>query len=547
MENLRQRIQLSAISKGRVQTILEYGIVILILIMIGLLYLNSTPYYALFTGDQQAYFLRGLYLAGRDYLQNDWVSMNYKPYHIAFTGLIYVLEKLGILEISIEIMDIGFRIVFLVAIWLFSFAIWQMFFDESKKSILHKAKYPLVAFFLFAFSVNPVNPLSRIFDTLGLERLGDVWRMVGDLGGFAKQWLYGYRVNPASFAVFILLGLSLILFKRWKLATLCFGIAGLFHVSFFTYCALIVLIVIIYLYKEKEEKREALQVFILFSLLVLPAVIYVGINSVTNSSAEANQIFYGKLSSVAKPENFWRGTDSLHLIFICIASIILWWKGISSIFRWIYGIITCVILISLIIGWAGDNRIIELLLPWRVGTFQYPISIVTIFITFIFYLRLGLEKINPNFKHLIVVGAIILFSIGCDEYGIFSPKNIRKYERQDHPNYQFYAEVNKNTKPEDIILIPPDDGAFRLDAQRAVFVDSQNIPGWGSVLVEWDARIKFAEAFYQLEGTERQVKCQEANVDYYALYGIAPDETEPVITSWDDKSLILCSPINTSP
>ena len=98
-----------------------------------------------------------------------------------------------------------------------------------------------------------------------------------------------------------------------------------------------------------------------------------------------------------------------------------------------------------------------------------------------------------------------------------------------------------------MILIPPNDGAFRLDAQRAVFADKENIPGWGSVLIEWETRIKFADLFYQLEGTERQDKCLEAYIDYYVLYGIEPDENELVITGWQAKSLIQCSPICTSP
>lgn len=85
-----------------------------------------------------------------------------------------------------------------------------------------------------------------------------------------------------------------------------------------------------------------------------------------------------------------------------------------------------------------------------------------------------------------------------------------------------------------------DDSAFRMDAERAVYVDNRNIPGWGTVLVEWYERIGYASAFYDLDGNERQIACRDAGVDYYALYGIEPDDIEPVLVKWKDKSLIAC-------
>jgi hypothetical protein len=127
-----------------------------------------------------------------------------------------------------------------------------------------------------------------------------------------------------------------------------------------------------------------------------------------------------------------------------------------------------------------------------------------------------------------------------NEYGTLSPNKDFRYKRSDSKNYPFYTKVTENTSPRDVILIPVNDHAFRLDAKRAVYVDGRNLPGWGEVLIEWVARINFANDFYELDGSERQIVCQDAEVDYYALYSTKPLETDPVVVMWKDRALIQC-------
>ena len=71
-------------------------------------------------------------------------------------------------------------------------------------------------------------------------------------------------------------------------------------------------------------------------------------------------------------------------------------------------------------------------------------------------------------------------------------------------------------------------------------MDDRNLPGWGPVLGEWVARIDFASSFYELDGRERQMVCQDAGVDYYVLYGSEPLDIEPVHEKWKDRTIIKC-------
>jgi hypothetical protein len=522
-----------AVKKG-----IEYGIIGIFLILITLLYLHTTPYYDLFTGDQHGYYLRGMFLAGRDYLQNDWVSIHNQSYHIAFTALIYTLDKLGILEPAIGILDVVFRVVFLIGVWLILYVLWNRYFTNQGASPLRKGMFPLVAFFIFAFSINPINPLSKVFESRNLVWLSEFWQMLGDLGGFARMWLYGFRVNPSSFAVFIMIGLALLLFHRWKTAAFFFGIAALFHITFLPQSGLIVLILVVYLIRKKD-KRVALHTLLIFSLTVLPLAFYFLLNLPTDSISQANEILL-QLTDGTDPRVFWRATDSVHLVLIILAGLLLWVKGKDEVFRWIFNINALYGVMGLAIAFLTSNRTVGLLLPWRAAAYLYPISVLVLFTTVLYYAVYLLDKINPQIKYGIVLLALALFIVGSNEYGIFSAKYDFRYRRTDAPNYPFYMLVTENTKPDDVILIPVEDYAFRLDAERAVYVDGKNLPGWGEVLIAWAKRINFANNFYALDGSERQIACQDAGVDYYALYGVEPQENEPVVAGWKDNTLIKC-------
>ncbi|MGD8456323.1 MAG: hypothetical protein PVF83_08070 [Anaerolineales bacterium] len=518
--------------------VIEYGIIGFFLIGIILLYLNTTPYYDLFAGDQHGYYLRGMYLAGREYLQNDWVSENNTSYHIAFTLLVYALDSLGILEPAIGVLDIVFRVVFLLGIWLILYTLWNQYFAKEEASPLRKSLFPLVIFFIFSHSINPVNPLSKVFESLNLVWLGGFWRTLGDLGGIARLWLYGFRVNPSSFAVFILLGLSLLPFRRWKSAAVCFGIAALFHISYLTQSGLIVLILTVHLIR-RNEKRTALQSFLIFSIIVLPLVVYFLMNLPAGSTPEANEILF-QLTDGSDLKAIWRGIDSVHIIIIIFAGLVFWIIGKGRVFPLIFNINVLYAIVGMSISLLTSNRFLGLLMPWRACTYLYPISVIVLFTTTLYYTNHLLDKVNLKLKYGIVLLSLLLFIVGANQYGIISPKKNFRYQRSDAGNYPFYTKVTEQTIPDEVILIPVDDHAFRLDAKRAVYVDGRNLPGWGEILIGWIERINFANSFYELEGSERQIACQDAGVDYYALYGIEPSEIETVVVRWKDKTLIKC-------
>lgn len=517
---------------------IEYGIIGFLLIGIILLYLNTTPYYDLFAGDQHGYYLRGMYLAGREYLQNDWVSENNTSYHIAFTLLVYALDSLGILAPAIGVLDIVFRVVFLLGIWLTLYVLWNRYFEKEEASPLRKSLFPLVIFFIFSHSINPVNPLGKVFEALNLVWLRDFWRTLGDLGGIARLWLYGFRVNPSSFAVFIILGFALLPFRRWKSAAVCFGIAALFHISYITQSGLIVLVLIVYLIR-KNEKRAALQTFLIFSLIVSPLVIYFLMNLPSSSAPEANEILF-QLTDGSDLKVIWRGVDNTHLAIIIFGGLFFWRKGKGSVFPLVFNINIIYAMVGMGISLLTSSKFIGLLMPWRACAYLYPISVLVLFAIALYYTNHLLNKVNPKLKYGIVLLSLLLFIAGANQYGIISPKKNFRYQRSDAANYPFYSKVTESTDPEDVILIPVDDNAFRLDAKRAIYVDGRNLPGWGEILIAWVERINFANNFYELEGNERQSACQDAGVDYYALYGIEPTEIETVVVRWKDKTLVQC-------
>jgi energy-converting hydrogenase Eha subunit E len=262
-------------------------------------------------------------------------------------------------------------------------------------------------------------------------------------------------------------------------------------------------------------------------------------NLPTGSTPEANEILF-QLTDGSDLKAIWRGIDSVHIIIIIFAGLVFWIIGKGRVFPLIFNINVLYAIVGMSISLLTSNRFLGLLMPWRACTYLYPISVIVLFTTALYYTNHLLDKVNLKLKYGIVLLSLLLFIVGANQYGIISPKKNFRYQRSDAGNYPFYTKVTEQTIPDEVILIPVDDHAFRLDAKRAVYVDGRNLPGWGEILIGWIERINFANSFYELEGSERQIACQDAGVDYYALYGIEPSEIETVVVRWKDKTLIKC-------
>jgi hypothetical protein len=464
----------------------------------------------IFIGNQHLYYLRGLYEAGVEYLQNDPDAMG-RSIHFLFTKLVYVLYKMDWLAGGSQFLCAVFLGVFGIACVITSIGIVTGWRERQKRAVKYQdlvLAMTIAALFAVLINRTPVT----------------------DLNGIASMSLLTNYFQASLFAVFIMVSIGFMSLHHWRAATVSLLMTSLFHTHYLTLCGPLMLIMLYETYRL-HKLREGLFLFGIFVVINLPMFIIGPLQWSNVNDAETIHI----LNFVRSPHHsdvafWWNEVEMMRVVLMGLATILALWK-LSSVLAnimWMYFAYTVV---GILVVWLTGNDTIAALLPWRSSAFILPLSELIIVATVVIILF----ELTPVKIHTpLLVGMTILalaywimlkpWQLPAAQYNYTTPE-IRM--------------VREHTQTNDVIVIPPRmDEGFRFYSQRPIFVL------WKTTsydVAEWYNRTLVADEM-MIATIERQHElCAEYTFAYYLLPVNAPavNDVTP-IASTDNYLLVAC-------
>lgn len=505
-------------------------------------FFSTQPRVGLFFDNQSTYFVQGLRLSGRHpYLDADWFAQT-KPLHIVFTYLVAFLNRLEILPQAMFAFDIFFRLVFLASLGLMANALCRFAAPEAGSDLesrLKRAAYVLSILSIYLLSLWPVHQLSAIFERLGVSSLAIAWEKFGfyySLGGFAA---FRYYTEPASFSVLIFTALALLPYRRWRWSAALLGIAALMHASFLVHSGILTAIMAIYLYL-RGNRGQALWVLGIFSVLVLPLVIYILTQMTDPLSSQANAILaLERVPHHTQPARWWDVTDTVHAGVILLAAALLIWRGRGAL-RWVVPVTAAYVGAGIAAVALGGNPNLAILMPWRASGYLFATAQLVFLTAGLFMVVKVLRRWPMLALALVVLVPLAFLLSGVADHGIFTLLEEEYQDTTTQAAWPFIQRIQSETEADALLIIPLRGDDYRLGARRAVYVDWKSHPYLGTEVLEWWQRVQFVRRFYSLDAPERQQACREAGADYYVLESDARGWEEPVVIDEGDLVLIPC-------
>jgi len=515
------------------------GLALWAVVLIGVFF-STQPTVGLYADNQSTYFVQGLRLSGQHpYLEPDWFAQT-KPLHIAFTYLVAWLARWEILPGAMAVTDVLFRLVFLASLGLLVNALLDLVEPDQPGGPLRRAGLTLSVLSIYILSLWPVFQLSDFFERIGISSAAIALEKFGfyySLGGFAA---FRYYTEPASFSLLIFTALALTPYKRWRWSAALLGIAGLMHASYLIHSGVLAGVMVLYLWATRQ-RSDAFWAAGIYAAMVLPLMVYIAAQLTDAQTGAANLILaLERVPHHAQPARWWGSTDSLHAAVIIASTALLWWKD-RGLTRWT--ILTTTLYVGIGVGlviWT-ENPSLAILMPWRASGYLYAVSQLVVLVAGLGLIVNVLGRWPRFADSLVLIVSTALLVWGAAENGVFSVLAEEYEDTTTQAQYPFMEQISRDTPEDAVLLIPLEDGDYRLGAQRPIYVDWKSHPYKGSEVLEWWRRVEFVQAFYQLESPEeRQQACQTAEVDYYVLEAARLGESEQAAVKRRGLTLVPC-------
>lgn len=511
-------------------------------------FFSTQPWTRLYVDNQHTYFIQGLRLSGRHpYLELDWFAQT-RPLHIAFTVLVAGLEWLGILQQSMTVLDILFRLVFLFSCGLLAWALWGFAGPEHvRQNPLRRAALTLSVLSLYLLSLWPVFQLSAFFEQIGITSLALAAEKFGfyySFGGFAA---FRFYTEPAAFSMLIFTGLVLLPYRRWRWAAALWGIAALFHASFLIHTGVLAGCLALFLF-FKEDRRTAFEVVGIYAAFVLPLVIYILTQMTGPFTAQANEILaLNRVPHHALPSRWWDWTESAHTVIVVLALALLAWKG-TGVLRWLPAVVAGYVAIGIAVVVWRENLTIAILMPWRASGVLYAVAQLTVLTAGVYGIIKVLSLLHLRAGDFFLIVPVALVCLGISNHGLFTVLESEYEDISTYELYPFYRQIQQHTEPDALVITPQNQMPFRLAAQRAQYADWKSHPYQGTQVLAWWQRIAFLQDFYAeaSSAAQRQTMCRSVGADYYMLQILQNDQEQmfdgenAAVLTYQDWGLFLC-------
>lgn len=467
--------------------------------------------------NQHLYYLNGMYEAGVDYLQND-PDASMRPTHVVFSKLIYLLQSMDILAVGSQFFSIVLHAMLGLSFVILGVGI-SIAWRQRQNRIIRLNDILAGISIAAVFGILLNQTILTHLQTMAMAKLS----------------LTSFYFQASDFGILTLLGIAFLSIRFWRLATISFIIASIFHSNYFVLSAPLMLVLLYENYRLKSL-RKGLILCAIFAGINLPLLILGPMQWSQANSAEA--IRY--LNEIRSPHHYdvhmwWDSVELGRMLIMGIATIFAIWK-LNSVIRNIMILYFGYILSGTLIVALTNNQTIASLLPWRASGFILPVGeLIIIGIVILILFEIGLKKYHTPI--LVVLSVIIVYrAFSLAPWDL--PSAYRDYTS---PEIEM---VRNHTQTNDVILIPPRlDDSFRVYAQRPIFVMWKST---GYYVDDWIHRVEIADEMMEATLDRQAELCADYQFAYYLLPATAPAASEVVSIDRTENYLLVGCPDNIS-
>lgn len=459
------------------------------------------PMQELFSGNQNIYFLWGM----ADLLPNTFTAdplLNSPDPYPLFSWVVSIFPA--------RFLGVWTTILYVILNSVYSFSLFGIA-NEVADIYRHKSRlFSFAALFLFLHS-------SPIWGTYFNLISGVDLRWVWDSGIAEQGVLHGY-LQPSVFGVFLLLSFYFATRKNFTAAILAIAPAAAIHAN---YLFLGGILTVLYLIQTRFEKKTILaSVALLVS--VLPYSIYLLKNFLLLDEATKTAIDQAVLAGCESnlhinPSNWINPKFFFQLTILVLGIFVIWETRFRNLFL---GIFTVAAVLT-VLAYVTNSTTLISLNPWRLSILLIPIAatailsklvsggvwnslkpvIISLFgsicLMLVYYRIFG----NPSIEfldqwslvHVFLTIGIVATTIWLSKWELFSKSLnvililalvvvgvtdtfIEQKTKSSSEQFQAISKL-KGTEPNTVYIVPPNWTSFRMNAQKAVFVDENLVYG----------------------------------------------------------------------
>ncbi|MCF8463914.1 MAG: hypothetical protein K9G41_03675 [Flavobacteriales bacterium] len=468
---------------------------------IGVLLSLVYPMQELFSGNQNIYFL--------------WGMADLLPYTFAADPLLSTPNPYPLFSWLISIFPVQFLGTWTAILYVFLNAIYSfsIFGIADRIAPLYNNRTQLFSFLTFFLFLHSSPIWGTYFQLVFDVDLRWIWD-----SGIAEQGVLRGYLQPSMFGVFLLMCLYQAMQRNYALAILCIAPSATLHAGYLFIGGILTILILL---KANFGKMNLLAAGGLL-LLVLPYSYYIfnhfmqvdeGLKTAIRDAVMAG--FDANLH--INPINWLNAKFYFQLLIMLLGFVILW----KTQLRFFILGITAIGLSLTTLAYGMDNTTLISLNPWRVSILIMPIATVAILSKIV---SNGMfTTIRPHVFSLIgiVATALIIYrlfgngadfldiwktiQIGAFIFTIIAAGFIFKNEiltkllaplvilallvvgvvdhyvdgitKANKDEFKVISAINKTSEPNTIYIIPANWTSFRMNAQKAVFVDENLVYG----------------------------------------------------------------------
>lgn len=469
--------------------------------MTGMLLAIIYPMQGLFSGNQNIYFLWGMADMLPTAFAADPLLNSPDPYPF-FSWLISIFPA--------RFSGVWTSILYVLLNSVYSFSLFGIA-NEVADIYRYKSRlFSFAALFLFLHSVPVWGTYFNLISGIDLRWVWD--------SGIAEQGVLRGYLQPSVFGVFLLLSFYFATRKNFTAAILAIAPAAAIHAN---YLLIGGILTVMYLIQARFEKKTVL-VSVALMVSVLPYSIYLLKNfllldEATKTAIEQAVLAGYKSNLHINPSNWINPKFFIQLTVLILGIFVIWKTRFRNLFL---GIFTVAAVLT-VLAYAANSTTLISLNPWRLSILLIPtattailsklvsggvwnslkpltISLIGSICLMLVYYRIfgnpSIEFIDQwSLAHVLLTIGIVATSIWLSKWEWFSRSLnpllvsalvvvgvtdtfIEQKTKSNSEQFQAIAKL-KGAEPNTVYIVPPNWTSFRMNAQKAVFVDENLVYG----------------------------------------------------------------------
>jgi hypothetical protein len=489
-----------------VKSELNFSIPNIYLFSLSLAFALAYTQFPLFSSNQNTYFVHGLAKAGIGFLKNDWLVNTLDPF-----PLFSLIVQWTTHYLHVNVFYIFHTVILFVYFYSMSYIITLLAPSMDKFTFLITGT---VIIFIHSWGFSFAS--RKFFGN-------DLQTLLTD--GVADQSVLGPMFQPSIFGVFLILSISLFLFRRTVLSVIALSIAACFHANYILPAGVMTICYMIQRRSEGLSILRTLGLGLLALILILPVLIYDYHAFAPTSQLEWEKAMY-ILQYIRTPHH---SLPAVWFNYGVIIKIILVIGALSSIRRTrIFNTIFSLFLLGIIltmVQYIFEINTLSHLFPWRVSVIIVPISALILINHGIVWCTRKIHEqwnVPRHMQSYILVSIIFILMAG----GIAKmADNFRKFSLSNEMEMTHFVEDSR--KEGDVYLVPCNMERFRIETGVPIVADWKSFPYSDHEILDWNERIIAVDSFYRSAEVGRRALLQ----NLHSRYGV----THIVMESGDIK------------